>query len=296
MKSITRLISIMALVMFILAGTTLAGKEVFFYHTDPAGTPLAITDSTGNVVWRADYKPFGEAQSITGTLKNNKQFIGKEKDKETGLHYFDARYYLDKTGRFTSPDPLGPVDPWTGKVNEKMLMNPQRLNRYAYGLNNPYRYIDPDGRDVWDIGFFTYSSYKFAKEPSWENAGYLGLDAVGLVPIVPALGTIARVGKGAERAMEASSIGAKIARGHAFEKHANEFKDLGIHTRKEFSDFVKRIMQNAKGADIKQLSKGRTAYWDDASSTVVIHNPAAKDAGTAFRPTTGKKYFTDDLK
>jgi len=37
------------------------------------------------------------------------------------------------------------VDEKTGKVNEKMLLNPQRLNRYAYGLNNPYRYVDRDG-------------------------------------------------------------------------------------------------------------------------------------------------------
>jgi hypothetical protein len=37
------------------------------------------------------------------------------------------------------------VDEKTGKVNEKMLLNPQKLNKYAYGLNNPYRYVDRDG-------------------------------------------------------------------------------------------------------------------------------------------------------
>ncbi|MFH2122369.1 MAG: RHS repeat-associated core domain-containing protein, partial [Pseudomonadota bacterium] len=79
---------------------------------------------------------------------NSRRFIGKEKDKETGLVYIGARYLDPETGRFLQPDPVGPVDPMTGKVNVEMLNNPQRLNRYAYGLNNPYRYIDPDGKDI----------------------------------------------------------------------------------------------------------------------------------------------------
>jgi len=86
----------------------------------------------------------GLMKTLAGAT-NNKQFARKEKDKETGLYYFGARYMNDKIGRFISVDPIGPVDEKTGKVNEKMLLNPQRLNRYAYGLNNPYRYVDRDG-------------------------------------------------------------------------------------------------------------------------------------------------------
>jgi filamentous hemagglutinin len=54
-------------------------------------------------------------------------------------------------------------------------------------------------------------------------------------------------------------------------------------------------MTNAQGADAKALSGGRTAYWDSATETVVIHNPRAVDAGTAFRPTNGRSYF-DNLR
>ncbi len=50
-----------------------------------------MTDSYGNVIWRGDYKPFGEEYQITGFPENNKKFIGKEKDEETGLYYFGAR-------------------------------------------------------------------------------------------------------------------------------------------------------------------------------------------------------------
>jgi len=120
-------------------------EQVFYYHTDPAGTPLAMTDSSGNVVWKADYKPFGEEQSVTATVPNDKRFIGKEKDEETGFSYFGARYQNAKIGRFISPDPVRAVDPRTSKTNEGMLLNPQRLNTYAYALNNPSRYIDPKG-------------------------------------------------------------------------------------------------------------------------------------------------------
>jgi RHS repeat-associated protein len=145
MRVITRIAGL-TIACLLLAGSVFAGDKVFYYHTDPAGTPLAMTDVNGTVVWRADYKPFGEEQSITGTLENNERFVGKEKDKETGLQYFGARYMKDEIGRFITVDPVGPVDPRTSKTNYGMLTNPQRLNRYAYGLNNPYRFIDPDGK------------------------------------------------------------------------------------------------------------------------------------------------------
>lgn len=132
-------------ILFVFIGISSATEKVFFYTTDPVGSPVAITDSTGNVVWRADYKPFGQEQSITGSLENNERFAGKEKDKETGLQYFGARYMRNEVGRFTSPDPIGPVDPRTGKINTRILMNPQRINLYAYALNNPFKYIDPFG-------------------------------------------------------------------------------------------------------------------------------------------------------
>ena len=112
---------------------------------DPAGTPLAMTNSSGTVVWKVDYKPFGEEQSVTQSPENVMKFVGKEKDKETGLYYFGARYMEPMIGRFISPDPVGAVDPKTGKINQMIIQDPQRINVYAYGLNNPYKYIDSSG-------------------------------------------------------------------------------------------------------------------------------------------------------
>jgi RHS repeat-associated protein len=148
MKRILGLFGFISIAIIFTAINVFAGEKVFFYHTDPAGTPLAMTDSNGTVVWRADYRPFGEEQSIMGSGDNDRRFVGKEKDTETGLQYFGARYMKDEIGRFITVDPVGPVDPRTSKTNYSMLTNPQRLNRYAYSLNNPYRYIDPDGRQT----------------------------------------------------------------------------------------------------------------------------------------------------
>jgi RHS repeat-associated protein len=64
---------------------------------------------------------------------------GKERDSESGLDYFGARYFGSALGRFTSPDPL---------MASAHASNPQSWNRYAYALNNPLRFVDPDGMDV----------------------------------------------------------------------------------------------------------------------------------------------------
>ena len=68
-------------------------------------------------------------------------FTGKERDSETGLDYFGARYYGSNMGRFMSPD-------WSA-VPEALpysnVANPQSLNQYSYVENNPIRNIDPDG-------------------------------------------------------------------------------------------------------------------------------------------------------
>jgi RHS repeat-associated protein len=72
------------------------------------------------------------------------RFTGKERDSESGLDDFGARYYGSALGRFTSPDPH------TGTLLH--IINPQRWNMYAYGLNNPLFYTDPSGKDAIAVG------------------------------------------------------------------------------------------------------------------------------------------------
>jgi RHS repeat-associated protein len=74
---------------------------------------------------------------------NGSRCTGKERDSETGLDYFGARYYSNGLGRFLSPDWSAKAEP----VPYAKLDNPQSLNLYAYALNNPLRNVDPDGHD-----------------------------------------------------------------------------------------------------------------------------------------------------
>jgi RHS repeat-associated protein len=116
--------------------------------TDQLGTPRMIFDQTGALanVKRHDYLPFGEelfagtggrttAQGYSGDSVRQK-FTLKERDNETGLDYFGARYYSSTQGRFTSIDPL---------MASGSTGSPQSWNRYSYAYNNPLRFTDPSG-------------------------------------------------------------------------------------------------------------------------------------------------------
>jgi RHS repeat-associated protein len=78
--------------------------------------------------------------SISAASNLISQFTGKERDAETGLDYFTARYLSAPQGRFMSPDPLF--------IEQKRLADPQRLNLYAYVRNNPLRFSDPTGMAI----------------------------------------------------------------------------------------------------------------------------------------------------
>jgi len=65
----------------------------------------------------------------------------KERDVETGLDYFGARYYASTQGRFTSADPI---------LSSGRPSNPQTWNKYSYTLGNPLKFVDPDGLFEWD--------------------------------------------------------------------------------------------------------------------------------------------------
>jgi RHS repeat-associated protein len=89
--------------------------------------------------------PFGDALSCTNNLQfpTEHHFTGKERDTESGLDYFGARYYASNTGRFMSPDWSGATVP----VPYANLSNPQSLNLYGYAGNNPLSRFDPDGHN-----------------------------------------------------------------------------------------------------------------------------------------------------
>jgi RHS repeat-associated protein len=109
-----------------------------FFHSDFAGNTIAATDANGALLWKEGYTPFGERTQIASASASHSQwFAGKQADVETGLSYFGARYYDPVVGRFMGIDAV--------TFHEENL---QSFNRYAYGNNNPYRFVDPDGNQA----------------------------------------------------------------------------------------------------------------------------------------------------
>jgi len=178
----------------------LAQEEVFFYHSNPTGSPIAITDENGDVVWKADYKPFGEETNIEiENIDNQWRFLGKEKDTLTGLSYLESRYYKASIGRLYSCDPISLINPSNGDYNSQTLHNPQRFNYYSYALNNPYKVADKNGEyaelaiDIISVGL---SFNDFRTDPSFQNGAWLTADILGaILPIVPSAGIFRHTGK-----------------------------------------------------------------------------------------------------
>ena len=82
--------------------------EIYYYHNDHLGTPMAMTDENGTIVWKADYKPFGNAEiDPASTITNPFRLPGQYYDGETGLHYNYYRYYAPGVGRYLRGDPIG---------------------------------------------------------------------------------------------------------------------------------------------------------------------------------------------
>ena len=117
-------------------------KMVQYFHPDPVGSTMMATNASGTFSREIDYLPYGEVlleQNYDHGFPQDILFNGKELDAETGLHYFGARYYDSKIGRWASADPLYRAFP------ESELEQPAELNLFAFGLNNPISNYDHTG-------------------------------------------------------------------------------------------------------------------------------------------------------
>jgi RHS repeat-associated protein len=117
-----------------IAGTTHTLLQV---HTDHLGRPTRMTTAAKSTVWQASYKPWGEVQTITGTVIQNLRFPGQYFQVETGLAYNWHRAYDPVTGRYTQPDPLRFVD---------------GPSIYAYAGKSPWMNVDQEGRETITAG------------------------------------------------------------------------------------------------------------------------------------------------
>ncbi len=136
----SRFIYVLLLSLLYVAVPAQAATFTTYYHNDHLGSPVAATDASGALLWRAHFRPYGERQedpkdAAFGTVG----YTGHAQDKDSGLVYAGARYMDPVLGRFMAVDPVGFTP-----------SSPVSFNRYAYGNNSPYRFTDPDGRQSQD--------------------------------------------------------------------------------------------------------------------------------------------------
>lgn len=108
---------------------------------DHLGSTRALTDGSGNVVQQQQYDSFGNS---SGSSLTRYGYTGRERDPDTGLLYYRARWYDAQVGRFITEDPIG----FQGGDNF-----------YAYAQNNPLRWRDPLGLQTWDTWDFVKHYY-----------------------------------------------------------------------------------------------------------------------------------------
>jgi RHS repeat-associated protein len=116
-------------------------NNVSYYFSDHLKTAALISDSVGNIQSESDYYPWGGELQFSNNDPNHYKFTGKERDAETGLDYFGARYYSNGLGRFVTPDWSATPVP----VPYADLTDPQTLNQYSYVRNLPTSRYDKDG-------------------------------------------------------------------------------------------------------------------------------------------------------
>jgi RHS repeat-associated protein len=129
-------------------GTPTGDSGTFYLTADMVGSMRLVTDAGGAPKLCYDYMPFGTelCAGINARPSNcfvsdtfNTKFTGMERDSESGLDNMIARYFSSAQGRFMGAD---------GPFNDQNSSDPQSWNLFAYGRNNPLRYVDPSGQFI----------------------------------------------------------------------------------------------------------------------------------------------------
>jgi RHS repeat-associated protein len=121
-------------ILFLLALTTIPtvfAGQVYYLHPDYVGSPVVLTDSSGNAVEEYAYDPYGKQfTTLEGDVDNPIGFTGQRFDDSVGLNHFYFRTYDPELGRFLQRDPSGYAD---------------GVNLYEYVSGNPLGNIDELG-------------------------------------------------------------------------------------------------------------------------------------------------------
>jgi RHS repeat-associated protein len=245
------------------------------------GSARLISNADREEYERMEYTPYGEVWIEKASTASNIdipwRFTGKERDDETGLYYYGARYLDSRTGRWLSTDPaLGdyipgaPVNDEARRRNGSLpgmggVFNTVNLHLYHYAGNNPVKYVDQDGRWIafkkqagrfnsylrsnLESGLNINDAYKFAENRDAEDLighGYFSED------VSNAIATL-RLGDGEWP----SYMTEEYARYEAFKDIRKNISDT-----KEGREEIGKILREASSAYFVRLNEeGGTYHW-----------------------------------
>ena len=186
--------------------------SIYYMLTDPLGSVTDIYAADGTPVFRATYDPWGKQTVTLNTIGFRRGYCGHEMLSEFGLINMNARLYDPITARFLSPDNYV-QDP----------MNSQNFNRYSYCLNNPLKYVDPDGNNPFLLFSIGYSAMWGAWKASQSGKSELGGAALGAITAVTSWAVGSTFGH------EIGTLGQELLRGiaHGFANGLTEWAQGG---------------------------------------------------------------------
>lgn len=215
------------------------------------------------------------------------KFTGKERDAESGLDFFGARYMSSAQGRWTSPDRMN--------VTDDKLLVPSTLNKYVYAANNPLRFIDPDGRDVVALlepphGILPGHFMLFANNPDTGESGVMSFGPSN-TSALGHLGTALDFSVGSTNAFALPTTADDLRSGYAA---------LSIQTTPEQAqdvlNYIKSVSANTGSTPYQVLSTNCTTVCRDAlKATGILPRNAGGIAPISLWTTLYQKYGNQSL-
>ena len=197
------------------------------------------------------YKPFGESIE---TPKDDVGYTGHKFDKDLGLSYMQARYYDPMIGRFMSNDPVG-------------FSNIHNFNRYTYANNNPYKYVDPDGKQS-VLGIYSQSVNEQVvqgKITPEEAKMYVtaASEGAGMGPVIGPSG----VALGYNVVSRLAKLGSLLNRGASFANRSKLVRHFNTHggefgakSAREYLSIARGVMKSGYKVIYKYKGEMRTGF------------------------------------
>jgi filamentous hemagglutinin len=309
----------------------MGGASAYIDHADAIGTTTMVTDPSGAVVWDITRYPWGQTWQQSGTRPsgvfadldwqvndplqpsatreyNNSLFRWNTPDPDNaGADVGDSQswdmysYVGDNPTTNTDPDGLACVEGANGNwyddnsggetCAEAFSDKPESVT--VTGKASSLSYLTGA---IYDFEAFQFHVVEGLLNLPIQSAqmGYTGFTNLflnnnprGVVPLALGIAGLSAGGEGEE----IEAIANSVAGGHALGEHIGEMVELGVSNKEGLKALVQETIETAGPADVRELERGRVAYYNEGKNVVVIYDPNHIDKGTVFRPRNGRSYF-----